>query len=111
MLKKVANLLKVTFRATDFVIRYGGDEFVVIMVGVSDDLSFIVKNKIESINVQLENPISDLPKASVSAGVAFSEKGISEELFKKADEALYHTKNTTRRGCTVYDEMVGKDKK
>lgn len=108
ILKEVAKLLKVTFRSTDLVIRYGGDEFVVIMTGITDDMAFVVKNKIESINVQIENPISDNPKSSVSAGVAFSEKGISEELVKQADEALYHTKNTTKRGCTLYSEMEDK---
>ena len=105
MLKEVAKLLKVTFRSSDYVIRYGGDEFVVVMLGITEDMSFIVKNKIESINVQLENPISDIPKTSVSAGMAFSDKGFSDDLFKKADEALYKTKTTTRRNCTVYSEM------
>ena len=107
ILKKVANLLKVTFRSSDFVIRYGGDEFMVIMLGITDKLTFVVKNKIESINVDLENPISNIPKTSISSGIAFSENGISEELFKQADEALYKTKNTTRRGCTAYSELTG----
>lgn len=110
ILKNVAKLLKVTFRATDFVIRYGGDEFVVIMVGITESLGFVVKNKIESINVQLENPISNIPKCSVSAGVAFSERGISEKLFKQADTALYQTKNTTKRSCTLYSELDEDDK-
>ena len=104
ILKNTARLLKVTFRSSDYVIRYGGDEFVVIMVGITENLAFVVKNKIESINVQMENPIANIPRTSVSAGLAFSEKGVSQELFKKADEALYETKTTTRRGGTVYGE-------
>ncbi len=58
----------------------------------------------ESINVQMLNPIANIPKTSVSAGLAFSENGLSDELFKQADEALYVTKTTTKRGCAVYGE-------
>ena len=72
------------------------------MIGITDNLGFVVKNKVESINVQMLNPISNIPKTSVSAGLAFSENGLSEELFKQADEALYMTKTTTKHGCTIY---------
>ena len=58
--------------------------------------------KVESINTLLENTISEMPKTSVSAGLAFSDNGLTKELFKNADAALYHTKSTTRRNCTIY---------
>ena len=48
----------------------------------------------------------NLPSFSVSAGVAFSEQGYDETLYHNADKALYRTKETTRRGCTVYEEMT-----
>jgi PleD family two-component response regulator len=63
-----------------------------------------VKNKIDSINVQMENPIANIPRTTISAGLAFSEEGLSKELFKQADEALYRVKTTTRRACAVYGE-------
>lgn len=102
VLKRVANILTVTFRATDYVIRYGGDEFVVVITDLSDDLAYVVERKVESINTLLENTISEMPKTSVSAGLAFSDNGLTKELFKNADAALYHTKSTTRRNCTIY---------
>ena len=101
----VSNALKEVVRNHSipmFLARYGGDEFVVIMIGITENLGFVVKNKVESINVQMLNPISNIPKTSVSAGLAFSENGLSEELFKQADEALYMTKTTTKHGCTIY---------
>ena len=104
ILKNVAGLLKSTFRTSDYVIRYGGDEFVVIMIGITEDLFFVVKNKIDSINAALDNPAEGIPKVSVSAGVSFSESGVSENLFKQADEALYRVKNSTKKGCAAYDE-------
>ncbi len=109
ILKNVAKLLKVTFRTSDYVFRYGGDEFVVVMLGITDNLSFVVKNKINSINVQLQNPISNVPKTSVSAGLSFSENGVSEKLFLEADEALYVTKTGTKMGCTIYNKDMKKE--
>ena len=46
-----------------------------------------------------------LPNFTVSAGVTFSEEGYNELVYHYADQALYHTKETTRRGCTAYEEM------
>jgi len=104
ILKNVASLLKSTFRISDYVIRFGGDEFVVIMIGITEDLFLVVKNKIDSINTALDNPAEGIPKVSVSAGVSFSETGVSEKLFKQADEALYRVKNSAKKGCVAYDE-------
>ena len=104
MLKRVASILQTTFREEDYIIRFGGDEFVVLIPGLGPEVAEIVQKKIESINVLLENLIGALPKSSVSAGVAFSSEGVTKELYTKADKALYEIKYTTRRGCRVFKE-------
>ena len=104
MLKRVASILQTTFRDEDYIIRFGGDEFVVLIPGFGPEVAEIVQKKIESINVLLENLIGALPKSSVSAGVAFSSEGVTKELYTKADKALYEIKSTTRRGCRVFKE-------
>ena len=104
MLKRVASILQTTFREEDYIIRFGGDEFVVLIPGFGPEVAEIVQKKIESINVLLENLIGALPKSSVSAGVAFSSEGVTKELYTKADKALYEIKSTTRRGCRVFKE-------
>jgi len=103
MLKRLAGMLQNTFRSEDYVIRFGGDEFVVLLPGIAKEYGDVVCNKIEALNVQLENPISDLPATSISAGVAFSDHGVSEELYVSADKMLYEVKATTRRGCKVFE--------
>ncbi|MDE7014930.1 MAG: diguanylate cyclase [Kineothrix sp.] len=50
----------------------------------------------------LQHPQNDLPKYSISVGIAFSENGYSDELFRQADQALYHTKENGRCGYTFY---------
>ena len=104
ILQTVARALSSAFRVSDKVIRFGGDEFVVILPGVTADLANVVKTKISSLNNLLQNPISDFPKVSVSVGLAFSEHGYNDELFRHADEALYHMKGGKRKGCCVYGE-------
>ena len=104
MLRRVASILQTTFREEDYIIRFGGDEFVVLIPGLGPEVAEIVQRKIESINVLLENLIGALPKSSVSAGVAFSSEGVTKELYTKADKALYEIKSTTRRGCRVFKE-------
>lgn len=99
-LKRVASLLEECFRSNDFPIRYGGDEFVVIMTELSPGQSGVIKRKIDYINSTLQNPIDDIPKLSVSVGIAFSNQGFTSDLFEKADEALYQTKENGRCGYT-----------
>lgn len=100
-LKKVADLLSECFRSNDFPIRYGGDEFVVIMTELKHEQKGVIERKLNYINDSLQNNnTNDVPKLSVSVGIAFSSNGFAEDLFKRADEALYKTKQNGRCGYT-----------
>ncbi len=100
-LKRVASLLGECFRANDFPVRYGGDEFVVIMTELTHGQKGVIERKLQYINEILQRGDSDgMPKLSVSVGVAFSSTGFGEDLFKRADEALYKTKQKGRCGYT-----------
>lgn len=99
---KVANLLKENFRSTDHVFRIGGDEFAVIMTPIQPSNQDIITEKIDNINHILQNPTEDFPKYSLSVGIAFSSEGYHDELFRQADQALYHTKENGRCGYTFY---------
>ena len=101
-----ANLLSRSFRTADYVMRIGGDEFAVSMEEMHEDRKGIIRDKISAINQSLQNPQTDLPKYSVSVGVAFSEEGYHDELFRQADQALYHTKENGRCGCTFYEKEI-----
>lgn len=104
-LKRVAELLKSCFRANDFPIRYGGDEFIVIMTEITPEQSGVIERKLTYINEALQSILEEgIPKMSVSVGVAFSAHGYSEELFEKADAALYETKQNGRCGFTFAEE-------
>ena len=105
VLKKVADSLAGSFRLEDYVCRIGGDEFAVIMREMDPSLKEVVRSKISS--VQEKMAVSDdLPRATLSIGVAFSEDiGPEENLFKKADKALYSIKEHGRDGYAFYCDM------
>jgi diguanylate cyclase (GGDEF)-like protein len=100
---KVARLLGQTFRNVDSVIRYAGDEFVVLLLHASPEGKSVIAEKIDSINRTLQSPEGDFPKLSISVGVAFSPKGYRDDLLQNADQALYHTKAAGRCGYTFYE--------
>lgn len=105
ILCKVADLLKNAFRADDFCIRMGGDEFAVVIKGISPQLEESIREKVETINKTLTNPDDGLPEESISVGVAFSREGFSADLYNNADQALYVVKEKGRRGCAFYNDL------
>lgn len=105
VLKKVAGLLQEQFRSNDYPARIGGDEFAVIMTDITPSLRFVIENKMDSINRTLQTPDDGLPKISLSVGVAFSEEGMAEDLYKNTDKALYFVKRHGRNGCKFYEDL------
>ena len=84
-------------------IRIGGDEFAILMVEMTTDLQYTIKNKIDSVNQQLSSPEKGIPKVSLSAGVAFSDReNPGENIFEDADKALYKVKENGKNGCGFY---------
>ncbi len=103
VLKRVAKVLKSSFRSVDIICRIGGDEFVVLMTRVNSSMRDLVINKIRNANEQLLHPKDDLPPVSLSVGVAFSDrKNPQGDIFKDADIALYRIKVAGKCGCEVY---------
>ncbi len=103
VLKRVADVLKHSFRSVDVICRIGGDEFVVIMTRADSTMRDLVRNKIARANEILRNPTDDLPPVSLSVGVAFSDRENPKgDIFKDADTALYRVKEAGRNGCEIF---------
>jgi diguanylate cyclase (GGDEF)-like protein len=98
---QVAQVLVEHFRAEDCVVRYAGDEFVVLLPGMTAEKFPTIGDKLDEINRLLQNPPHDLPSLSISVGAAFSPRGYEDTLFQRADQALYRAKENGRGGYCI----------
>ncbi|WP_080800579.1 transporter substrate-binding domain-containing diguanylate cyclase [Arabiibacter massiliensis] len=95
----VARVLRESFRVGDVVGRLGGDEFMVYMDRVDASLA---EAKCESVRHSVERHAFDGTdcQVTISTGCALSERGESfEDLYRRADEALYEAKRSGRNRC------------
>ena len=99
---KVAKTINDSFRSQDHVCRIGGDEFAVIMVHTSAEHAEMVKAKVARINDILGRGEGGLPPISVSCGVAYGDSSQdAEQIFKRADAAMYAVKSAGGCGCQI----------
>lgn len=103
-LTKIASTLVSHVRPGDYVIRYGGDEFVVVMLNMAREQAPQLAETIAQINSFLQQPDDGLPPVSLSVGASFSETGFHDLLFQQADQAMYDVKRKGRCGFAVYQE-------
>lgn len=104
ILVKVAQVLNSAFRSSDIVFRIGGDEFAILFNNILEHQKDFIIRKIQNINDSLQNPIDSLPPTALSVGVAYSSGGYIDELFDRADQALYVVKRSGKCGVFFYQE-------
>ena len=102
ILKKVANLLKTTFRSIDYVCRIGGDEFIALFRGVPS--MGALEKRIDELRRGLSFPLPDGLSMSASIGIAAFPNDAADYtgLFRLADASMYADKRHRDE-----DEMKG----
>ncbi len=97
VLVEYSKILKSVLRSEDFVARYGGDEFLIIVRDVS-------KKKVLEIAERLRNEIFAKLDETVSIGIScFPADSRSRiELFQMADDALYAAKAAGKDRAAFY---------
>ena len=101
VLKLVATILNKNMRETDFIARFGGEEFVSILPATDIKAAQLVTDKLrELIATSNFHFREEAVKITVSAGFAEVKDNEDEEnLFIRADKALYKAKESGRNNC------------
>jgi diguanylate cyclase (GGDEF)-like protein/PAS domain S-box-containing protein len=106
LLKIIAKRLRNNVKSTDFVARFGGDEFVIILDNIKEPgEALLVADRIQQ---ALGKPV-DLDGSeihtSASIGIVYTSQGTSssDDLVRYADIAMYRAKNNGRAQFAVYE--------
>lgn len=107
VLARICDLLRNALRADDLVGRIGGDEFVLLLKNVVNREALQIK--INNLCQQLYQTITDQMEVSCSFGAAtYPQDGADfDELYRKADTALYAAKEAGRNCTRIYEPDMG----
>lgn len=113
VIKALANVLKQAVRASDLVIRYGGEEFLIILLDSNSEQAYAIAEKIrlevEALKIQIGSIII---KKTISIGIADfpDDSPTFWQAVKFADIALYQAKETGRNRVIRFNsEMWSSD--
>ena len=98
ILKKMVELIRNTLRASDTIVRYGGDEIVLILPEATDQQGHCAMARVMAA-VAKWNAKNEVPgyQMSLSWGVAEYEDGVSPpDLVDRADRKMYEAKHKGR---------------
>lgn len=104
VLKQISKAALQTFRQTDMIFRFGGEEFVVILTETDLNQAKIplerFRKTVETLDVEYQNKTITVT-VSIGACEFNSAMQSKEEFLEKVDTALYRAKNSGRN-TTVY---------
>lgn len=105
VLKIVGQTAQNAVRETDFVGRWGGEEFIILLLnpnGREFEICEKVRQKVELL------PIGKYGQVTISMGISkYGEHGTEKkELLEAADKALYFSKGNGRNQVNIYDDSM-----
>ena len=121
VLKEIAQILKESVGENGFAIRYGGDEFLIVLLNSNKEEAMatakmtldtiLLKNGfVSEISSFLRKPVTIKREKSLSCsiGVSISSNVDSNQelsqLIKNADSSLYSVKHTTKKAVKFFEE-------
>ena len=106
VLQLISRQVKKGTRQTDLLARYGGEEFVVILPNTGAQSALQVAEKIRQEVAKCPFHFKGVRvQITLSCGVAsFGEGMTHEQVFERADKALYQAKDNGRNQCVVAEQ-------
>jgi len=100
----VGQLLRNNCRASDFVARYGGEEFLMLLPNTTADQALeMAENTRKMVADCGFNHNGKSVNLTISCGISeFTDEDEHDDVFVRADRALYQAKLTGRNRCLIY---------
>jgi diguanylate cyclase (GGDEF)-like protein/PAS domain S-box-containing protein len=111
LLLEVATRLRSAVRADTLVCRVGGDEFIVVLEGVSSTNAAVMSGNriLEQVQAQPVFCRNATLRPSLSMGISClgASAHTAEELLIQADMAMFEAKKTRSAECVLYTDQIG----
>jgi len=108
-LKSIATICQQQIRDCDFIFRYGGEEFLILLPNTDKSGSYVVaeriRKSIQDSSIDIDNQKLEL---TVSLGISsFPDDGLeTRELVRNADNALYKAKEGGRNQTVPFEKPL-----
>ena len=108
----IANSLKSSFRSSDIIMRYGGDEFVVFVPEEGNNLDPVMNRMGMLVKKVASVFIGENKERNIHCSIGYAtviEGDTFETLFSRADKALYHVKKNGKNNFASYSPEMEKE--
>lgn len=107
VLKELANLFKSTLRKQDYIARWGGEEFLILLTDTDVASSLIMAERLrQTIMDHVFHYQEEKVQVTLTFGISeYCDNLSMEDIIKRADRALYQGKSSGRNKCVVYDQL------
>ncbi|MCZ4077577.1 EAL domain-containing protein [Rhodococcus sp. H36-A4] len=107
MIAAAAHRIRATVRSSDTVVRYAGDEFIVIGRCTRPEMEEVARSVIERISEPFVLSVATTYiTASVGIAAADNRPGDLDDLLREADMAMYHAKSLGASRFSFFDESL-----
>jgi len=114
-LKEVATVIKNSVREVDIVIRYGGDEYTIILIETNRQGASIVAERIRSTIANQTFFLDGQLSVNLTASLGFAcypeDTNSKLELLEMADRAMYYGKQSGKNIASHISASINNDRK
>lgn len=105
VLLKLSQKMKAFFRSSDLLFRFGGEEFVVILEPIPQEMA---QRTLERFREKIEKSVFPLVENITTSGgyIKITDADYPTAFIERADQALYHAKSNGRNKICNYELLV-----